>query len=87
MRLIQGFIVVLIIVIVGVSIYESVREEVPRENHCLEKELTYYRAVGGILKSDVKTTEQNSDYSIMKCIKWEEEPSLSKALLGQELVE
>jgi len=70
-----------------VIIYQTVRKEVPKENHCLEKELKYYRVVGGILSSSVETTKENSDYSKLKCVKWEEEPSMSKTLLGQRLIE
>lgn len=69
-----------------VEIYVNIDKKIPRENHCLEKELVYYRTIGGILSSNVKTTEQNSDFSKFKCIKWEEEPSFGKALLGQKLV-
>ena len=91
MKINWNIITFLIVLIIGsltiINMYESIRDEVPRENNCLERELTYYRTVGGILTSSVETTKENSDYSKLKCIKWEEEPSISKVLLGQKLIE
>jgi len=83
--------VVLIIVgvsaTIGYNLYNEIYKDIPKENHCLEKELTYYRTVGGLLTSTTETTKENADYSKMKCIKWEHELSFGSTLFGQRLIE
>ena len=47
MKINWNIVTLLIVLIVGgltmITAYEKIRDDVPKENHCLEKELTYYR--------------------------------------------
>lgn len=67
--------------------YEQVRSEIPNENNCIEEESYYYRVEGFFIFSNkIETSMENSDGIDWRCIEWEEEPALSKSMLGQKLI-
>ena len=68
-------------------IYQEIRTEIPKENHCLEEESYYYRVEGWfIFTSRIETTQNNADGIDWKCVEWEEEPTLAKSMFGQRLI-
>lgn len=81
---------ILAIVIVILTIkacYQVVRESISAENHCLEYETYYYRSEGGwLFGRDIETNEENADGQKTRCLRWEEVPSVAKAILGQRLI-
>jgi hypothetical protein len=83
-------IIVTIIVLIGMISpmkEKLIKARGVKYNHCLEEKSYYFRSEGGFLfTSKVKTTEEQADGLDWECLEWEEEPSVGKAVLGQELI-
>ena len=71
-KVIMALLVIAIFIMTLHAGYKVLRESVPKENHCLQEELTYYRIEGGLFSHRVDTKEENSDGSYYKCLRWEE---------------
>lgn len=85
----KGLIMFVVVILVLVGMYQPFVDKLDetrlRENNCLEEESYYYRVQSFfIFTSWVETVEHNADGVDYRCIKWEEEPSLSKVFLGQK---
>ena len=89
-RITVGMIYIIIIIVVLMTMSKIVIERIGYtridNNNCLEEEMVYYIMEGGIFVSKIVTTKENADGIDYRCIKWEEEPSFGKSLLGQKLV-
>ncbi len=88
---IVNIIIIGIVCVVLIGMYspfmEKIRESRLDINNCLEEESYYYRIEQGLIfSSKVQTTEDKSDGIDYRCIDWEEEVSIGKIILGQELV-
>lgn len=90
--IIKTLIMIAVLVLVLIGMYSPFKDKIleargVKENHCIEEESYYYRIERGFIFSHrVKTTKENSDGIDYTCIEWEEEPSIGKSFLWQELV-